>query len=91
MEARKYYLNKESFTKDLQLIFDNAKAYNKPNTIYYNYAVKLEEYISPHLNHMTDPTSVELQEYEKIVKIKESQQEAIGSSKAIEPKSMEIK
>ena len=26
MEARKYYLNKESFTKDLQLIFENAKA-----------------------------------------------------------------
>ena len=82
LESRKCYLNKESFKKDLQLIFDNAKSYNKPSTIYYSYAVNLEEYIKPHLDHMTDPTDVELQEYAKIVQIKDEQLAVVEAKRA---------
>ena len=77
LEARKYYRDKESFVKDVKLIFDDAKTYNKPTTIYYKYAVNLEEYIKPQLEHMTDPTEVELQEYDKLEQFKEAQEKMI--------------
>ena len=81
LESRKRYLSKDAFKKDLQLIFDNAKAYNKPNTIYYKYAVSLEEYIKPHVEHMTEPTEVELQEYAKAVQYKEQLAVIMASKK----------
>jgi len=65
LELRKSYRTKNDFAKDVNLIFKNAKDYNKPNTIYYRYAVNLEEYIKPHLEHMTEPSEIELQEYDQ--------------------------
>ncbi len=73
LETREIYVNKESFRRDLQLIFDNAKSYNKPNTIYYRYAVNLEEYIKPHVEKMTEPTEMELQEFKDLVQLKKQQ------------------
>lgn len=73
LEERKHYISKEAFTNDLQLIFNNAKTYNKPNTIYHRYAINLEEYIKPHVEHMTEPTQLELENYAAIVVIKEEQ------------------
>lgn len=81
LEERKEYLSKEAFVNDLQLIFDNAKAYNKPNTIYYRYAVNLEEYIKPHVEHMTEPTKIELEEYSSIVAMKKEQQASLNAIK----------
>ena len=60
LESRQYYTSKSSFQSDVLLIFSNAKHYNKPNTIYYKYAQNLEEYIQRYLEHMTDPTEMEL-------------------------------
>jgi len=90
LESRKYYRSKEAFIKDVQLIIDNAKTYNKPTTIYYRYAVNLEEYIKPHLEQMTDPTEVELEEYDKQIAIKE-QQEKMVEKKAEERDEKEVK
>lgn len=76
LEDRKEYRSKNAFLKDLHLVFENAKTYNKPNTIYYRYAVNLEEYITPYMEHMTDPTEIELQEYANIASMKEQVQES---------------
>eukprot|EP00826_Nyctotherus_ovalis_P062608 TRINITY_DN9089_c0_g1_i3.p1 TRINITY_DN9089_c0_g1~~TRINITY_DN9089_c0_g1_i3.p1 ORF type:complete len:379 (-),score=116.73 TRINITY_DN9089_c0_g1_i3:191-1327(-) len=65
LESKSHYRSKENFVKDVQLIFDNAKLYNKPNSIYYKHAVNLEEYIRPYLDQMTEPTEAELKEYDR--------------------------
>ena len=81
LESRKNYRDKDAFIKDVQLIFENAKTYNKPNTIYYRYALNLEEYIKPHLEHMTEPSEVELQEYDKLEELKKTHDDAVVKDK----------
>lgn len=71
LESRKSYRTKTDFTRDVYLIFENAKTYNKSSTIYYRYALNLEEYIKPHLEHMTEPSDIELQEYDKLELLKQ--------------------
>ena len=48
------YKNKIVFEKDLRKIFNNARTYNKPGTIYYKYATTLENYIEEDLNKLKD-------------------------------------
>lgn len=72
LESRKSYRTKSDFAKDVNLIFENAKKYNKSTTIYYRYALNLEEYIKPHLEHMTEPSEIELQEYDQLEKLKQT-------------------
>jgi len=71
LESKSHYKTKDSFIKEIQLIFDNAKTYNKPNSIYYKHAVNLEEYIGPYLDQLTEPTEAELKEYDKSLADKE--------------------
>ena len=40
--------------KDLRKIFNNARTYNKPGTIYYKYATTLENYIEEDLKKLKD-------------------------------------
>lgn len=35
-------------------MFENARAYNQPETMYFKYANELEDYILPHLNALKD-------------------------------------
>lgn len=37
------YHSKEDFEADVKLIFENAKSYNHPSTIYYKYAEEVEQ------------------------------------------------
>lgn len=60
LEARVCYLTKESFVRDIQLIFRNAMDYNKINTIYHKYAVDLKNYIAPYLSQLKEPTESEI-------------------------------
>ena len=48
------YKNKMVFEKDLRKIFNNARTYNKPGTIYYKYATTLENYIEEDLKKLKD-------------------------------------
>ncbi|PFH32623.1 histone lysine acetyltransferase GCN5-A [Besnoitia besnoiti] len=41
------YGTPEEFGQDLQLMFDNCRAYNSPDTIYYKYADELQAFIRP--------------------------------------------
>ncbi len=86
LETRELYLSKETFRRDLHLIFDNAKSYNKPNTIYYRYAVNLEEYIKPHVEKMTEPTEMELQELAKLAQTRKQQVAKTPRGKVPTPK-----
>lgn len=42
-----YKNNKEKLLSDINLIFENAKTFNQPETLYYKYADDLIDYISP--------------------------------------------
>lgn len=42
----------EKFVEDVQRIFDNARTYNKEDTVYYKMANKLEEFIQPFLKQL---------------------------------------
>ena len=48
------YLNKESFIKDVNRIFDNARQYNQPDTVYYRCADELEAYIDTFLESLKE-------------------------------------
>jgi hypothetical protein len=37
-ESSNVYNNMDEFKQDLRLMFDNARIYNNPETIYYKYA-----------------------------------------------------
>lgn len=38
---KKYYNNKNEFLDDINLIFENAKQYNSPDTLLYKKAIEL--------------------------------------------------
>ena len=65
LESRQYYRNKDSFIKDVVLIINNARTYNKAESLYYRYATSLEEYITPYLEELSNPNESELKKYEK--------------------------
>ena len=44
----------DGFQKDLKLMFENARIYNNPDTIYYKYAHQLEALIQPMLKRLRD-------------------------------------
>ena len=44
-EGSGVYQNMDGFQKDLKLMFENARIYNNPDTIYYKYAHQLEALI----------------------------------------------
>ena len=44
-----YYCNKRLFIADLKRMFANCRAYNAPDTEYYNCAVILEKYVNAKL------------------------------------------
>lgn len=46
------YKSKEKIQEDLMLIFKNAKHYNQKTTVYYKYAVELEEYAKRLLSNL---------------------------------------
>lgn len=48
------YKNKSMFEKDLRKIFNNARSYNKPGTIYHKYATSLENFIEEDLKKLKD-------------------------------------
>jgi histone acetyltransferase len=48
------YKNKEKFVKDVRKIFINAKAYNKPHTIYHKYAKDIESSIEDSIKCLKD-------------------------------------
>jgi hypothetical protein len=49
-----FYQEKSKFTKDLNLIFSNAKSYNKPNTIYHRYAKDIEALVDEDIKSLRD-------------------------------------
>ena len=71
LNARIHYLKKESFVRDIELIFENAKNYNKTNTIYHKYAVDLKNYITPYLSQLKEPTEAEIKAYTDLKQVKE--------------------
>lgn len=42
----------EDFRADIKLMFDNARFYNKTNTIYYKYACQLDQIVAPMLKRL---------------------------------------
>jgi hypothetical protein len=48
------YSDRSKFIKDLNLIFTNAKSYNKPNTIYHKYAKDIEASIEEDIKSLRD-------------------------------------
>lgn len=48
------YNEKEKFINDVKRIFNNARFYNQPETIYYKCANELENFILPYLNSLKD-------------------------------------
>ena len=48
------YKYKIDFEKDLRKIFNNARTYNKPGTIYHKYATSLENFIEEDLKKLKD-------------------------------------
>ena len=48
------YKTKVVFEKDLRKIFNNARTYNKPGTIYHKYATSLENFIEEDLKKLKD-------------------------------------
>ncbi len=48
------YKNKEIFVKDLRKIFNNAKQYNKPHTIYHKYAKDLEHTVEDDIQNLKE-------------------------------------
>jgi hypothetical protein len=46
------YKNKENFVKDLRKIFNNARLYNKPCTIYHKYAKDIENSIEDDIKNL---------------------------------------
>jgi len=48
------YNTKDKFVADLRKIFNNAKLYNKPNTIYHKYAKDIEISIEDDIRLLRD-------------------------------------
>lgn len=48
------YFSKSEFETDLNLIFDNCKQYNQPETIYYKSANQLQSFIKPYIEKLKD-------------------------------------
>jgi len=48
------YTCMDDFRADIKQIFDNARAYNSKETIFYKYAQQLEALIKPMLNRLRD-------------------------------------
>jgi len=56
-----YYLEKETFVKDVLRLFANARLYNLPETIYVKASNELEEFIAPYLAALKDDQSRQLE------------------------------
>ena len=54
-----YYHDKASFIKDIALIFENARIYNQPETIYYKAAYEMETFIRPYLDKLKEDKDLE--------------------------------
>jgi bromodomain-containing protein 9 len=62
-QSEPVYANLEEFKKDISLIFENARIYNQPATIYYKYAQQLETIVQPLLKRLReDPVLVNEQD-----------------------------
>ncbi len=61
------YADKESFAKDMQLIFDNGKKYYKKKSKNWKYAQELEEFAKPLLENLEPPSQAELDNYKDIL------------------------
>ena len=53
-----YYKDIEEFKQDLKLIFENARIYNQPDTIYFKYSQQLEALIQPMLKRLRDDPTI---------------------------------
>lgn len=56
-----YYVDKETFVRDVLRLFSNARLYNLPETIYVKASNELEEFISPYLAALKDDQSRQLE------------------------------
>jgi histone acetyltransferase len=46
VESEQYYVTLEMFVADMKRMFNNARTYNSPDTIYYKCATRLENFFS---------------------------------------------
>ena len=61
------YQSKAEFVKDLDRVFENAKAYYKKKTKNSKYAEELQEFVKPLLEKVGEPTKEELEGYKAIL------------------------
>ena len=79
LEASLYH-DKDSFTKDLKLIFSNCKAYNLKNTIYYKCAAELEDFSNRIMSSVKEQYQDESSEEES--EASESRQRELAGKRA---------
>ena len=56
-----FYRTRRRFKGDIGRMFNNARIYNKPSSIFYNYANELEKMIEPFLDILAEPGPIELE------------------------------